>query len=143
LVIAGHSQGGGHAAFIGKRYCVARVVMLGSPADRCFAAGGPAPWLATPGQTPAERYYGFAHARDHGIERISPAWDLLGLGALGAVVNVDREASPYLGTHRLISDRPVPSDKFHASVATDAATPRAPDGTPFYAPVWEYLFKVS
>jgi hypothetical protein len=142
VVIAGHSQGGGHAAFIGKRYRVARVVMLGSPADRCFVAAGPAPWLAMPGRTPAECHYGFAHARDHGIDRILPAWQLLGLPRFGPVIDVDREAPPYRGSHQLVSDRSVPEDKFHASVATDATTPRAADGTPHFAPVWDYLFRL-
>jgi pimeloyl-ACP methyl ester carboxylesterase len=33
MILAGHSQGGGHAAFIAMRHEVARVLMFGSPKD--------------------------------------------------------------------------------------------------------------
>ena len=46
IAVAGHSQGGGHAAIMGKRIGVARVVMLAAPAD-CVEGGEiPAPWLS-------------------------------------------------------------------------------------------------
>src|SRR5262249_5667854 len=35
IVVAGHSQGGGNAAMIGKLHRVARVVMISSPPDGC------------------------------------------------------------------------------------------------------------
>src|SRR6185503_18998227 len=48
ITVAGHSQGGGHAAFIAKLFVVNRVVMFSSVGD---ATGGPswvsAPWLTT------------------------------------------------------------------------------------------------
>ena len=42
IITAGHSQGGGHAAVLGKLFPVARTVMLSSPCDN--TAGVPATW---------------------------------------------------------------------------------------------------
>jgi hypothetical protein len=140
LVLAGHSQGGGHAALLAKRHRVSRVVMLGAPSDFSFALNRPAPWIGSAGETPAANHYGFAHVRDQGFARIALAWELLGLGSFGSPVNVDGERPPYRGSHQLVTDLEVMRDRFHASVATDAATPRTSDDRALYQPVWEYLF---
>ena len=91
IVLAGHSQGGGHAAILGKRHSVKRVVMLGSPADDCEVRRGPASWLGAPGYTPSDRYYGFVHAEDPGFDRILAAWEAIGLTQFGGLINVDRQ----------------------------------------------------
>ena len=90
IVLAGHSQGGGHAAILGKRHSLKRVVMLGSPTDDCQVRGGPASWLGAPGETPSDRYYGFVHAGDPGFDRILAAWEAIGLAQFGGLINVDR-----------------------------------------------------
>ena len=58
LIISGHSQGGGHAALIGKRHVVRRVISLASPCDA--ANGTSASWLTRDAswQTPAPRFFG-------------------------------------------------------------------------------------
>ena len=91
IIVAGHSQGGGNAALMGKLHRVARVVMISSPPDGCFDASIPdqngvklpgslpgctdpatppvqpgAEWtgpggLGTPHLTPADRYFALAH----------------------------------------------------------------------------------
>jgi hypothetical protein len=73
IVVAGHSQGGGHAAAVGKLFPVARVVQLSAtcdtvapPADCSRATGtiseaSPATWTARSNgtwQTPASAYWG-------------------------------------------------------------------------------------
>ena len=137
VVLAGHSQGGGHAALLGKRYRMKRVVMLGSPVDHW--GGTPSAWLARPGATPPERFFGFAHAFDQGIGRIDRAWEAIGLARFGGLVNADSNVPPYSMSHQLVSSAPVQGGKFHASVAVDAATPISSEGSPLYAPVWRYL----
>jgi len=140
IVVAGHSQGGGHAAMIGKKNLVARVIMLGAPADYSQVLNTPAPWLSTPNETPADRYYGFVHLQDQGFEKIQQAWEILGL--VGPQVNVDQVAPPYNKSHWLLTGAtPARPGKQHGSVAVDNNTPKLPDGTPMFAPVWQYLLQ--
>ncbi|NJN64844.1 MAG: hypothetical protein HC882_08155 [Acidobacteria bacterium] len=64
IVVAGHSQGGGHAPVIAKYREVARVNMLSAPND--FIGAALANWLDDPHVTPASRYFGFSHVREDG-----------------------------------------------------------------------------
>jgi hypothetical protein len=140
--VAGHSQGGGHAAFIAKRYAVDRAVYFSSPADA--VAGQPAPWLVAAGVTPGSSQTGFTHQRD---ELASPAeigasWQALGL--TGVPTLVDGASAPFGGAHQLTTDAtPNPGGvaraPFHGSTVVDDVTPRAADGTPLFAPVWRTL----
>jgi hypothetical protein len=43
----------------------------------------------------------------------------------------------------LYTDLDPVNGRFHASVATDGATPRSSDGEVVYEPVWEYLLGVK
>jgi pimeloyl-ACP methyl ester carboxylesterase len=90
VAVAGHSQGGGHAALLGKTHRLARVVMLG-PRPTPLAAATSPPWLGRPGATPADRFFGFSHEQDPGFERIAASWSALGLDRSGPLVNVDGE----------------------------------------------------
>jgi hypothetical protein len=61
VIASGHSQGGGHAAFIGSLFPVKRVIQLSSTCDA--VAGTPAPWTdaANPWMTvPMTDFVGFA-----------------------------------------------------------------------------------
>ncbi len=140
IVIAGHSQGGGHAAMIAKKYRVARVIMFGAPGDFRKKFRSQAPWLGTLGATPAEKYYGFVHSRDRGIKRILESWELLGMADYGSLVNVDKEKSPYNRSHRLTTEEtPNRQGKYHGCVVTDSTIPRLMNGTPLFHSVWRYL----
>ncbi|PIS10939.1 MAG: hypothetical protein COT73_06635 [Bdellovibrio sp. CG10_big_fil_rev_8_21_14_0_10_47_8] len=59
LVLLGHSQGTGHAAFLAKRHEVHGVILVAGPQD-----GGEAPWLRTKSQTPPERILFLLHEKD-------------------------------------------------------------------------------
>jgi len=67
ITFAGQSQGAGMAAYIAKGQAVARVILFSSPWD--FVSNGQlqtmAPWLATPSQTPLDRWYGGYHEREN------------------------------------------------------------------------------
>jgi hypothetical protein len=67
IIVSGHSQGAGHAAFISTQRRVARVVMFGGGPDR--SAGQLASWVA-PGATPGSRYFGFVHVDD--VQPVKP-----------------------------------------------------------------------
>jgi hypothetical protein len=155
IAVAGHSQGGGNAAMIGKLHRVARVVMLSSPVDGCVAPplrqcvrGNPdqaARWVAI-GATPADRYYGLGHRRDFGIKPLIANWNALGLDVFGAPVAPETSAPPYGCTHMLVTElnpNPVPnvsdSVRAHRSTARDAYTPLSADGTPALRDAWRYI----
>jgi len=62
VVLAGHSQGSGHAAYLGKELSVHRVIMIAGPQDHF--TDRPAPWLKKEGATPADRYFALLHKDD-------------------------------------------------------------------------------
>ncbi len=64
FVIAGQSQGGGHAAVLAMQYTVSRVLMLGSPKDFNTYVNKPARWLLGHNSTPLDRYFSFVHCHD-------------------------------------------------------------------------------
>lgn len=81
IMAAGHSQGGGHAAIVGKLFAVDRVVALSSPCDT--TASGPASWLdavKSPYATsPATAFHGLGAPGDTTCPGYAANWDALGL----------------------------------------------------------------
>jgi hypothetical protein len=140
VVVAGHSQGGGQAAIIGKVQAVERVIMLASPVDHGRGDMGPAAWLSRAGATPPERFFGFVHRHDQGFDHIQVAWRALGMVPRGQLVSVENSAPPYLRSQRLVTDlEDVRQGKYHSCVVQDRITPLHPDGKPVFEPVWRYL----
>jgi predicted esterase len=80
IIVTGHSQGAGMAAYIAKREPVARVVLFSSPWDH---SPGPtlAPWLQNPGATPPERWYGVYHRDENTAALLAQAYVRLGIPA--------------------------------------------------------------
>jgi hypothetical protein len=64
IVIAGHSQGSGHAAYIGKMFEVERVLMFSGPQDYLDDLGEPAEWESWPSATPPARFFAFLNLND-------------------------------------------------------------------------------
>lgn len=140
MLVAGHSQGGGHAAMIAQEHEVTRVILFAAPADTCRAHRTLAPWISAPHATPSERYYGFSHVRDKGLAKIQQAWQLLEMDAYGSIVDVDTHHPPYNGSHQLVTAaRPARPGKYHGSVVVDHSTPRQDDGSPLFQEAWQYL----
>lgn len=142
IVVAGHSQGGGHAGIIGRYHSVARVVMLAAM-DFNGRANSPANWIALPNTTPnassPDKFWGFSHQRDEQVNFTTlqnRIWTAYGMNQFGATVNVDAANPPYSNTHSLTSN--IECENFHGCVAVDAALVRQ-NGVPVYKPVWEYL----
>jgi hypothetical protein len=137
IVTSGHSQGGGHAGFIAQLYELARVVTFSS-VDDANSATPPASalWVTQPFQTPAARFFGFAHTGDMTFyPGIRADWKTIGMDAFGAAVSVDSSAPPYNNTHELISSRAVSSP--HNQIINDG-TPLQ-NGVPVYRSAWRYL----
>lgn len=64
IVTAGHSQGAGHAAFLGKKYKLAGVLIFSGPQDYLVQFKEPAPWQAAKGKTNIRKYISFLHVKD-------------------------------------------------------------------------------
>jgi hypothetical protein len=64
MVLAGHSQGSGHAAYLGKMFAVDRVLMFSGPQDYLDDLNEPAPWEAGPSATPGARFFAFLNVND-------------------------------------------------------------------------------
>jgi hypothetical protein len=83
FIAAGHSQGGGHAALLGKAFAIDRVVALASPCDTTVS--GPASWLdavKSPYATsPATAFHGLGAAGDTICSGYPAIWGTLGLDA--------------------------------------------------------------
>lgn len=148
VTVAGHSQGAGHAAYLGKLRSLDRLVMFSGPSDLGLANATPARWLSLPNATSAERQFGFTHTGDELIPLalVDQNWTLLGLAEFGPSVSVDNATANYEMSHRLLTSAPpnpnspgsVPQPR-HSSTVVDAVTPLNADGTPLYRPVWIYL----
>jgi outer membrane murein-binding lipoprotein Lpp len=145
-VVAGHSQGGGDAAYIAKVVRTEGVVLLSSVVDSTSTSPPRAATYLTTGHlTPLSRYVGFDHTRDPFYPKIRADWTALGLDALGQATSVDRGSPPYLGSHELVTSTAVPDVVLatHDSTAVDSATPICPNGEPQFAPVWRYMMQVA
>lgn len=64
IIVAGHSQGAGHAPYIAKLYRVDRVLMFSGPQDYLDNLHQPAPWLAQKSATPPSRFFAFLSLKD-------------------------------------------------------------------------------
>lgn len=83
VIAAGHSQGGGHAALVGRSFAIDRVVALSAPCDA--TTSGPASWLdaaASPFATsPAAAFHGLGAQGDVICPGYAASWGALGLAA--------------------------------------------------------------
>lgn len=133
MAFAGHSQGGGHAALIGKLHLVQRAIL--------FSSTEPAQWTTEPLATPSDRHYGFVHQDDDSYLGMSRSWENLQLP--GVLTSVDGVVAPYGGSHRLFTAVPTcrgsnSSAAFHQCPCTDEFTPLEADGsTPVFRQVWD------
>ncbi|MFP4358078.1 MAG: serine hydrolase domain-containing protein [Puniceicoccaceae bacterium] len=143
FLVAGQSQGGGHAGFTAKRHAVARCIQF-SATD--WWRGGPAAWIAEPGATPPDRFYGFTHLLDEAVppDLQSPTWVAYGMTDDGGERVVDDATAPYRQSRRLYFAAPIafdgdPEDNYHNALSVDAALELDGGGEPVVRPVWEYL----
>lgn len=81
VLASGHSQGGGHAALIAKRYAVVRVLMLASPCD-ARDDGSPTMWLSSSAgwATPPSKLFGLWAEGDDTCPVAPAIWSALNIG---------------------------------------------------------------
>jgi hypothetical protein len=136
IVIAGHSQGGGEAAYISHLHAVRGVLMFSSPVESDH--GVQASWMSSRGATPASRMYGFDDSGDIFNARVVASWNALGMGAFGAVANAGT-AIP-AGSHEIVSYRPLGTPgEAHVHNITDGVP--LINGKPVFAAVWKWMLE--
>ena len=98
VAVAGQSQGGGHAALIGIKHRVARVMCFGAPKDYSRRLDAPAAWYGDESATPKALFFAFNHHQDpKGCtpEELLRNQKALGMDVLGPPTEVDSEPFPY------------------------------------------------
>ena len=147
IIVAGHSQGGGHAAVIGKLNTVDRVLMFAAPEDT-LQDGTPASWFTRTGLTPSNLYFGFDHINDPFWAHNAANWILLGLDELGDIIDVDT-ASSFTSSRRFQTNL-TPSTGVsegrdaHGAVVSDPLTPLSSDNFPVYSTtddIWDFMLE--
>lgn len=144
IAVSGLSQGAGHAALIAIRHQVARAVLFGGPKDYSRVTYKPAAWY-TPPATPLNLIFTFNHERDRQACVFKEQLEIchtMGLDQFGPPVDVDTAMPPFGNSHVLYTNYPMTpptSVRFHTSVVADASTPKAPDGSAVFQPVWVYM----
>jgi hypothetical protein len=133
LVLAGQSQGGGHAGLLGMQHEVARVLMFGSPKDFNTHFKQPAKWYSGKRATPLNRFFSFVHSADegHGCTYAQQLENYRAMKLLPRykVIDVDKTSPPYRHSRLLTSSRQ--ADNPHVAVIRNKA----------YAAVWKYLLE--
>jgi hypothetical protein len=153
VVLAGHSQGGGHVGVLAKTVSLSRAVYFSAPEDWNELANLPAGWIAArPNVTAATLQFGFGSDLDTLVPNAHAFvhWDGLGLPRPSAgPVLVDGAAAPFFNSHQLrtslsfnpASTAPTSALRFHGVTVVDTSTPIDAKGRPLFDinGVWKYL----
>lgn len=147
IVVAGHSQGAGMAAYVAHLHRVERAILF---AWVDLVLGRPAPWLYEDHATPGERFFYFEHVDDRlrGEAAKIEMYSLFGFDGFGEV-NADESAPPYGGAHILLTALAPsqtggrPSAAAHNMVVVDSYTPLTSSGVPLLREVWRYLLTMG
>jgi hypothetical protein len=131
IIVAGHSQGSGHACYLGKKNLVDRVVMFSGPNDYSTYFSTAANWLSLSGQTPLTKQFSLLHTKDEIVPFSNQVANLKGLGLLEADQNptlADNLTTPYSNARSLSLNIPAISN--HSStIGGNAILPN----------IWTYL----
>ena len=159
IVVAGHSQGGGEAAYIAHIRPVLGALMFSSPVESV----GPvhAAWMDHPGQTPVSRMYALDDVRDEFGPRITGSWSAMGLdgdrrdegpsGTLGAGDSLGSAGTggpwrtdtepppPGADPHAILTDLPVGNPHWAHSRIIKDSTPLDEHGDPRMLRIWQWM----
>jgi pimeloyl-ACP methyl ester carboxylesterase len=137
VVLAGQSQGGGHAALMARDHKVARLLLFGAPKDYDMRRHKPAAWYTPQGQTPADRIFALVHIRDEqGCSFSQQIENFRAMGMTDQPVDIDASRSPYENGHILVTaypGRPISSKAAHVAGISN----------PIFKPVWVYMLSAG
>lgn len=148
IVVSGFSQGGGHAAYIGKVKKTERVLMFGAVADYNRWYNVSAPWLKKSGITPVDKYFAFTNIHDElsDFEIYLKNWEALGMGAAKDTVHYMRYCDITKPSNMFFTDQYFDTGIFknHKSVVYSGSVPLDKfTGEPVYSGFWNYLLGIQ
>jgi pimeloyl-ACP methyl ester carboxylesterase len=131
IIITGHSQGSGMAAYIAKQHEVARVVLFSGPSDGVSLHPGMnikdaelSSWLYGPSKTPPDRWFASYHDKEL-VNTLSPL-EYAALGIPPDHITVFRMEPP-------VNSKSTGLIAYHMAVVND----------PRYAPQWREMFGID
>ena len=104
IIVSGHSQGSGHACYLGKKNLVDRVVMFSGPNDYSTFYNEPANWISEIGDTPLDKQFSLLHTQDQIVEFSNQVEILRSLGLLSSTetpILADDLITPYSNSNTL------------------------------------------
>lgn len=142
-VLAGHSQGGGHAFYIAKQVAVDRTIAFAS-IDWNGLLNTSAAWVSAPGATPVSKFYSINSIYDEVFSYANVQSQLSTMGLSGNATSIDNVAYPYGASHKLITSATpalsllVPN---HNLTCLDAYVPKTSSGNvkTTFGNAWQYL----
>lgn len=144
LVLAGHSQGSGHAAFIAQQHRLAKVLVIAGPQDYLTALAQPAGWLSGASLTPRDRFRVLLHHDDEydSSLQLKAARALLARRRAKPVTITDAAPSTAVAPQLVMSRRPLTPEE----LTERARQPKAPVAhrslmRASYQAVWLYLLE--
>jgi pimeloyl-ACP methyl ester carboxylesterase len=130
LVVAGHSQGGGEAAYISHLHPLRGALLFSAPAESLDERT--AEWISMTSATPESRVWALDDVHDVYAARIAPTWRALGITP-GAPTRLPT------GAHGLLTTLPLGTrGQAHNRVVNDE-TPLDANGHPVLEPVWRWM----
>ena len=144
-IVAGHSQGGGHALYISKKVSLNKAIIFAS-IDWNAYLGASASWIFDAGSTPISKVYSVNSIYDQVFSYANVQTQLNDLGIPGAATSIDNTSSPYGNSHRLITAAtPAISLLFpdHNIACLDQYIPKTVSGSvsPNFDSAWAYLLE--
>jgi hypothetical protein len=130
IVISGISHGASTSGVIAQVRPVERAVMLSGPLDSGQA------WLTAAGMTAPAALWGLSHTADGQHSGHLAAFASLRLP--GAPTSIDSGASPWAGTHRLISSAMTTDG--HGSTQAGGSSPRDAMGRYRFEAAWRLMY---
>ena len=129
IVVAGHSQGAGHAAYLGQQNKTARVLMFSGPQDYFSTFDRPAGWLSSKPKTSPAKCFAFLHQKDP----FNMQWQLASVTKMRQTMSPDtmivKPGTPVKGSkHVLIAD--IETNNAHGITLK-----------PEFKNAWEYLLR--
>ena len=146
IILAGHSQGGGHAAYMGLSKPLKRVLMFSSPNDWSDHFNAPAKWISLPKTTNTDSYFAFAALNDDVVDfsKQYQVWQSLGLTTMTDTTLVDQDENININTRLMYTkfDKAGLSVNHNATVR-DSDTPLDMDGEPVFENVWQVMLGIN
>jgi hypothetical protein len=142
-ILAGHSQGGGHAVYISKKVSLHKALCFASIDWNSFL-GASAAWIFEPGVTPGSKIYSFISPNDQVFSYVNVQRQLNDLGIPGVPVNIDNTNPPFTNSNRLITSSTAAITLLfpdHNITCLDQYVPKTAQGAvaPAFDSAWTYL----